>query len=227
MCRRDLGEWQDALDLAAADLREREHRALQGEPTSQELRVFAAERDKIGADRDALADARDEDARARDVAGFGRDVRGSTRDRAARERAHDRDLAAVDRFVAGADRDLAAGDRADSLDDRRRGATARRVAAEDRQRASDDRDAAATRDDVSEHEIAGLRKALLSRLQIGQAEGLLMGRYSLDPDAAFRLLVKLSQEGHMKLRDVAARLVADASEQAQADASDRGTPTTR
>jgi AmiR/NasT family two-component response regulator len=45
-------------------------------------------------------------------------------------------------------------------------------------------------------------------LVIGQAEGLLMNRHNIDPDAAFRLLVKLSQETHVKLRDVAQRIVA-------------------
>jgi hypothetical protein len=221
-----LDAWQEALDSAEADLREREHRALQDEPTSQELRAFAAERDKIATDRDALADARDEDARGRDTAGFGRDVRGSRRDRNARARADDRDVAALDRYMAGADRDLAAGDRADSFDDRRRGADARRAAAEDRDRAAGDRDAAASRDDEMQHEVAGLKEALLTRLQIGQAEGLLMARYNVDPDGAFRLLTKLSQEGHMKLPEVAARLVADATAQAQAVGDGRVTTTT-
>jgi hypothetical protein len=51
-----------------------------------------------------------------------------------------------------------------------------------------------------------------------------MGRYNVDPDGAFRLLVKLSQEGHLKLREVAARLVADATQQAAHAAADsRGT----
>jgi hypothetical protein len=210
MCPRDLDLWQHALDLAEADLREREHRALQGEPTPQELRAFADERDKLAADRNSLADAYDEQARDRDTAGFARDVRGSSRDRAARALDDDRDVGAIDRFVSGADRDLAAGDRTDSSDDRRRGAEARQAAAHDRQHAADDRDAAASRGDEMEHEIAGLREALQARLQIGQAEGLLMARYNIDVDAAFRLLVRLSQAGkHIKLRDVAARLVAD------------------
>lgn len=214
MCARDLDDWQQALDLADAELHEREQNALQEQPTPEELRAFAEEHDKLAADRDALADARDEDARTRDSAALGRDVHGSTRDRTARERAQDRDEAFADRFHAGADRDFAAGDRGDSVDDRRHSAGARKTAAEDRQRAADDRNVAATRADEMGREVAGLRDALETRLQIGQAEGLLMERHKLDPDAAFRLLVRLSQEGHAKLRDVAARLVAEAVDRA-------------
>jgi hypothetical protein len=217
MCARDLDAWQQALDLAEADLRERERQALQGEPTPPELRAFASERDQLATDRNGLADAYDQQAHDRDVAGFGRDVRGSGRDRAAREHENDLDVGALDRFASGSDRDFAAGDRADSLDDRQRAADSRRAASDDRERASDDRDAAASRADEMEHEIAGLREALHTRLQIGQAEGLLMGRYGLEPHAAFRLLVKLSQDAHIKLRDVAAQLVAEAVQQTHDD----------
>lgn len=213
MAARDLDEWQQALDLAHAELREREQHALQGDATEAELRAFAAERDKLASDMDALADARDEMARTRDAAALSRDLRGSARDRAAREETSDDDPAAGDRFLAGRDRDYAAGDRADSGRDRRRAADARKAAADDRQQAADDRDAAASWAGELQHEVAGLREALHTRLEIGQAEGLLMGRYNLDPDGAFRLLVRLSQETHIKLRDVAARLVADAIEQ--------------
>jgi AmiR/NasT family two-component response regulator len=37
-----------------------------------------------------------------------------------------------------------------------------------------------------------------------------MARHQLDEDAAFKLLVKLSQQTHIKLRDIAARIVRDA-----------------
>jgi hypothetical protein len=186
--------WQLALDLAEADLRQRERQALEGEPTPQELRAFATERDKLATDRAGLADAYDEQARERDTVAFSRDVRGSNRDRDARGREDDLDVGALDRFVAGADRDFAAGDRADDL----------------------------------QREIDGLREAQHTRLLIGQAEGQLMARYNLEPAAAFRLLVRLSQEGHLKLHVVAARLVADAAQQAHAGAGadDRGAPTT-
>lgn len=206
-----MDDWERELDAADAELRGREHAALQDEVTEQELQAFAAERDKLATDRDSLAEARDVRAGERDVAALTRDVDGSNRDRAARSRTDDEDVAAVDRFLAGSDRDLAAGDRSDSVDDRRRSAQARRGAAENRQRAADDRRAAATRDDAAQREISGLQEALESRLQIGRAEGLLMARYDLDPDAAFALLVRHSQHAHIKLRDVAARLVDDAT----------------
>jgi hypothetical protein len=209
---RDLDEWQQALQLAEAELREREQQALSGEPTPQELRALAAERDKLATDRDALADAHDERARGRDTAALGRDVDGSARDRTARMREQDLDEAFSDRFNAGVDRDLAAGDRADAFDDRHRGANARRAAAQDRQRASDDRDLAASRDEDSQREREGLELALETRFQIGQAQGVLMARHDLDPEAAFRMLVRLSQETGDELRDVAVRIVAGASQ---------------
>lgn len=218
VCARDLEAWQQALDLADTDLRDREREALTGEPTAAELRAFAEERDKLATDRDALADARDEDARTRDAAALQRDVDGSTRDRAARKRADDLDEGFPDRFQAGADRDFAAGDRADSVDDRRHAATARHAAATDRQRAADDRDLAASRDDQTRRDRAELTNALETRLQLGQAAGLLMARHGLGPGAAFRLLVNLAQDGHTTLRDVAARIVADATRDAPNDA---------
>jgi hypothetical protein len=215
VCARDLESWQQALGLADADLRNRQREALTGEPTAAELRAFAAEHDKLATDTDSLADARDEVARARDAVALGRDVEGSARDRAARAGAEDLDDGFADRFQSGADRDLAAGDRADSVDDRHHAAAARHAAAADRQRAADDRDAMANRDERAQREQAELTHALETRLVIGQAEGLLMARYDLGPESAFRLLVKLSQESHVKLREVAARLVADATGQAE------------
>lgn len=204
--------WMSAwVELAQVEeeLRKRQRAALDAELGPEELRALAAERDKLAGDRDALADSDDEAARRRDAQGLQRDVRGSRRDRVAREHARDRDPAALDRFLAGADRDLAAGDRTDSRDDRRHSADARHRAAADRQRAGHDRDAAAAAASTAAGEIAGLQDALTSRVLIGQAEGLLMARYDLDEDAAFALLVKLSQETHLKLRLVAERLVRD------------------
>ena len=222
MSSRDLDEWQLALELAEGDLRERIQRALEGEPTEQELRAFAAERDKLAADHDALADARDESARTRDTHALDRDVKGSRRDRLARDIAHDLDAAAVDRFLAGSDRDSAAGDRSDSYDDRRRSAGSRRAAAQDRQRAADDRDRAATEHAAYKREIDGLRQALATRLLIGQAEDLLMARHGIDSDAAFRMLTKLSQEMHIKLRTVAAKIVEDADASAVPELKNSG-----
>jgi hypothetical protein len=127
-----------------------------------------------------------------------RDVGGSTRDRAARARSADRDEGFFNRLAAGEDRDLAAGDRAESHDDRARASEARTRAGSDRDRAAADRTEAAARASVAEREIGGLQDALQTRLQIGQAQGLL-AQYRLDPEAAFRLLVRLSQAENIKV----------------------------
>lgn len=207
-----LDVWAAALAAAEADLEEREQLAAGQRPTPQELAAFAAERDKISDDRDALAEAYDARARGRDRAALDRDVVGSGRDRSARDIAHDLDAAALDRFAAGEDRDLSAGDRGDSYDDRARSSAARRAAADDRRRASADRQAAID-------EATTLNEALQTRLQIGQAQGLLMARHRLTPDQTFALLVRFSQTTNVKLRDVAAQLVAAAVGEAEAAAA--------
>jgi transcriptional regulator with GAF, ATPase, and Fis domain len=51
-----------------------------------------------------------------------------------------------------------------------------------------------------------LRTALSARDVIGQAKGILMERYKIDPQDAFRLLVSASQATNVKLRDVADHL---------------------
>jgi len=203
-----LTAWSAALAEAEADLRAREQLAAQEDPTPQELAAFAAERDKLSDDRDALADAYDARARLRDLDALDRDVAGSDRDRTARRIANDLDDAALDRFAAGEDRDYAAGDRGDSYDDRARSSQARHAAADDRRRASQDRQAALD-------EVATLHDALHTRLQIGQAQGLLMARHALNPDQAFALLVRMSQSTNVKLRDAAAQLVLQATQDAE------------
>jgi AmiR/NasT family two-component response regulator len=45
---------------------------------------------------------------------------------------------------------------------------------------------------------------------IGQAVGILMERYRLDPHRAFAFLVRTSQVGNLKLHDVAKGIVDDA-----------------
>ena len=50
---------------------------------------------------------------------------------------------------------------------------------------------------------AHLTRALASRDLIGRAKGILMERFSLGDDSAFRLLVRSSQDVNMKLHDVA------------------------
>lgn len=56
-------------------------------------------------------------------------------------------------------------------------------------------------------EVDQLRAAISTRDVIGQAKGILMERHNLGADEAFHVLVRASQESHMKLRDVADRVV--------------------
>jgi AmiR/NasT family two-component response regulator len=61
--------------------------------------------------------------------------------------------------------------------------------------------------DAVEHELEGLRTAMLTRGVIEQAKGMLMLQRHIDADAAFRTLVELSQTSHRKLVEVAEALV--------------------
>lgn len=56
-------------------------------------------------------------------------------------------------------------------------------------------------------EIAQLRDALARRQQIGVATGLLAQRFGISPDRAWSLMVRLSQNGHVKVREVAQAVV--------------------
>jgi hypothetical protein len=58
-----------------------------------------------------------------------------------------------------------------------------------------------------EIEVAQLKDALARRQQIGVATGLLAQRFSISPDRAWSLLVRLSQNGHVKVRDIAQALI--------------------
>jgi hypothetical protein len=60
-----------------------------------------------------------------------------------------------------------------------------------------------------------LTEALETRTMIGQAIGVLMERYRLDPDRAFGFMVRTSQTGNIKLREVAAGIVEDAISKAE------------
>ncbi|WP_460656581.1 GAF and ANTAR domain-containing protein [Kribbella endophytica] len=60
-----------------------------------------------------------------------------------------------------------------------------------------------------------LSRALGSREQIGQAVGIVMERYKLDPDRAFSFLARTSQTANVKLHDVAAALIAETVNKAQ------------
>jgi hypothetical protein len=66
----------------------------------------------------------------------------------------------------------------------------------------------------SRHEET-MSEALESRTTIGTAIGILMERYQLDANRAFAFLVRTSQTGNIKLRDVAAGVVADAAKKAR------------
>jgi len=59
----------------------------------------------------------------------------------------------------------------------------------------------------AQHE-AQLEAAIESRDLIGMAKGILMHQHDVDPATAFRLLTEASQASNMKLRDIAAWLVA-------------------
>jgi len=56
-------------------------------------------------------------------------------------------------------------------------------------------------------EVDSLHQALRTREVIGQAVGLLMQRYELDPDGAFSFLVRSSSHSNVKVRDIAIRMV--------------------
>jgi hypothetical protein len=64
-----------------------------------------------------------------------------------------------------------------------------------------------------------LQAALGSRKTIGQALGILMERYQIGEDRAFRFLVRVSQESDVKVREVAADLVAELNDCDQSEAA--------
>jgi ANTAR domain len=59
-----------------------------------------------------------------------------------------------------------------------------------------------------EAEIAQLRDALTRRQQIGVAVGLLAQRFAISPERAWSLLVRLSQNGHVKVREISEAVIA-------------------
>ena len=63
------------------------------------------------------------------------------------------------------------------------------------------------RDETAAGELQGLRNALVSRDEIGQAKGILMERMGLTADQAFGRLQQVSQERNVKVRDIAAEVV--------------------
>lgn len=59
----------------------------------------------------------------------------------------------------------------------------------------------------SEKEIGHLREAMHSRASIEQAKGMLMERYAIDQDQAFKVLTRVSQQTNVRLRELADTLV--------------------
>jgi hypothetical protein len=56
-------------------------------------------------------------------------------------------------------------------------------------------------------EISNLQEAVRTRGRIGTAVGIVMERYKLADDRAFAFLARLSQDGNVKLREVADRII--------------------
>ena len=52
-----------------------------------------------------------------------------------------------------------------------------------------------------------LRSAIISRTLIGQAQGILMERYKMTAEQSFEVLRRVSQDGNIKVREVAQRLI--------------------
>lgn len=57
-------------------------------------------------------------------------------------------------------------------------------------------------------QIAGLGLAVENRTVIGQAQGILMERFKIDAQAAFRVLARLASTSEVKVREIAAQIVA-------------------
>ena len=57
--------------------------------------------------------------------------------------------------------------------------------------------------------IEHLKLAVQARQRVGEAVGILMERYTLDRQAAFAYLCRVSSHTNTKIRDVAAKVVAE------------------
>lgn len=64
--------------------------------------------------------------------------------------------------------------------------------------------------------------ALSSRKTIGQALGIVMERYGIDEDRAFQFMIRVSQDSNVKVREVAADIVAGVNRRNQKDAATDG-----
>jgi AmiR/NasT family two-component response regulator len=56
-----------------------------------------------------------------------------------------------------------------------------------------------------------LKQAMTSRAPIEQAKGLIMASRGCTPDEAFAILTKMSNHAHVKVRDLAVRMVTQAA----------------
>jgi ANTAR domain-containing protein len=63
-------------------------------------------------------------------------------------------------------------------------------------------------------EVKNLQEAVKTRQAVGRAVGIVMERYGLNEERAFAFLARVSQTRNVKLRQVAAELVADAESRA-------------
>lgn len=71
--------------------------------------------------------------------------------------------------------------------------------------------------DLQKHLSEALLAVDSRRAVINQAMGILMLRYGVDSNSAFEILVKLSQESNVKLRNIAERVVAEITAQDDED----------
>ncbi|MCW2847421.1 MAG: two-component system response regulator [Marmoricola sp.] len=76
-------------------------------------------------------------------------------------------------------------------------------------------------------EIDQLKAGLRSRTVIGQATGLVMASRQLTADAAFALLIEMSQRTNVKLHEIAERLVAEADVRGRVVSSPRNRASSR
>ncbi len=61
--------------------------------------------------------------------------------------------------------------------------------------------------ELARNEVTGLTRAMKSRAVIEQAKGIVMALRGVSADQAFEILVAQSQQEHVKLAEVARRIV--------------------
>jgi transcriptional regulator with GAF, ATPase, and Fis domain len=65
-------------------------------------------------------------------------------------------------------------------------------------------------------QVDGLTTAMQNRHMIGMAQGILIQRYQLSEEQAFKFLARISNEANVKLRDVAAKVINETKANVQA-----------